>query len=243
MPSTSTRRCGPTTISPDYHRRRPPTDISAPSPTSASTYRPRDRTCKRVGGGAERIQGRLLELRPVRDHRRRTRRLLPRLLRHQAVPQRAQSVGAVPRDRCPRQRRDHERRRSTKRRVCAPSCTKEPAARTTRASRARRWPRRMSRASPLCDRCARRDAEPALVRQIIEQSAADHACPVPATVDYTIVGRPASWNATCTGTPTLNNFYGNGLVDADAAVALASLMGLTTRRPLRPSPLASTRHG
>jgi subtilisin family serine protease len=66
------------------------------------------------------------------------------------------------------------------------------------------------------------DAEPSLVRTIIEESAADHACPVPATVDYTIVGRPASWNATCTGTPTLNNFYGNGLVDADAAVALAS---------------------
>ena len=65
------------------------------------------------------------------------------------------------------------------------------------------------------------DADPALVRSIIEQSAADHACPVPATVDYTIVGRPASWNATCTGTPTLNNFYGNGLVDAEAAVALA----------------------
>jgi hypothetical protein len=40
-------------------------------------------------------------------------------------------------------------------------------------------------------------------------------------VDYTIVGRPASWNATCVGTPTLNNFYGNGLVDAAAAVALA----------------------
>jgi lantibiotic leader peptide-processing serine protease len=59
------------------------------------------------------------------------------------------------------------------------------------------------------------------VRQIIERSAADHACPDPATVDYTLVGRPASWNATCTGTPTFNNFYGNGLVDADAAVALA----------------------
>lgn len=65
------------------------------------------------------------------------------------------------------------------------------------------------------------DADPALVREVIEQSAADHACPVPATVDYTIVGRPASWNATCTGTPSFNNFYGNGLVDADAAVALA----------------------
>lgn len=65
------------------------------------------------------------------------------------------------------------------------------------------------------------DADPLVVRQIIEQSAADHACPVPATVDYTIVGRPPSWNATCTGTPTFNNFYGNGLVDADAAVAMA----------------------
>ena len=65
------------------------------------------------------------------------------------------------------------------------------------------------------------DADPALVRSILEQTAADHACPVPATVDYTLVGRPASWNATCVGTPTLNNFYGNGLVDAAAAVALA----------------------
>jgi subtilisin family serine protease len=68
------------------------------------------------------------------------------------------------------------------------------------------------------------DADPVLVRVIIEDSAADHACPVPATVDYTIVGRPASWNATCTGTPDLNNFYGNGLVDAEAAVALAATL-------------------
>jgi len=65
------------------------------------------------------------------------------------------------------------------------------------------------------------DADPAIVKEIVEQSAADHACPVPATVDYTIVGRPPSWNATCVGTPTFNNFYGNGLVDAAAAVALA----------------------
>jgi subtilisin family serine protease len=66
------------------------------------------------------------------------------------------------------------------------------------------------------------DADPDLVAQIVLGSAADHACPSPATVDYTVVGRPASWNATCTGTPTLNTFYGNGLVDAAAAVALAS---------------------
>ena len=69
------------------------------------------------------------------------------------------------------------------------------------------------------------DADPALVRQILVQSAADHACPVPATVDYTIVGRPASWNATCSGSPTSNNFYGDGLVDAAAAVALAEALG------------------
>jgi subtilisin family serine protease len=66
------------------------------------------------------------------------------------------------------------------------------------------------------------DADPAEVRAIIEQSASDHPCPEPATVDYTLVGRPESWNATCTGTPTLNNFYGNGLVDAAAAVDLAN---------------------
>jgi lantibiotic leader peptide-processing serine protease len=65
------------------------------------------------------------------------------------------------------------------------------------------------------------DADPAVVRQILERSAADHACPVPATVDYTIVGRTPDFNATCTGPPTLNNFYGNGLVDAAAAVTLA----------------------
>jgi subtilisin family serine protease len=67
------------------------------------------------------------------------------------------------------------------------------------------------------------EADPALVRSIIEQSAADHACPTPPTVDYTIVGRPASWNATCTGTPDFNNFYGHGLVDAAAAVARAAV--------------------
>lgn len=68
-------------------------------------------------------------------------------------------------------------------------------------------------------------ADPAVVRQVLEQSAADHACPEPRTVDYTIVGRPSSWNATCTGSPTFNNFYGNGLVDAAAAVALAESLG------------------
>jgi hypothetical protein len=49
-------------------------------------------------------------------------------------------------------------------------------------------------------------------------TASEHACPTPATVDYTLVGRPASWNATCTGTPSFNDFYGHGIVNALAAV-------------------------
>jgi subtilisin family serine protease len=59
---------------------------------------------------------------------------------------------------------------------------------------------------------------PATVESILTSTASDHACPVPPTVDYTIVGRPASWNATCTGTPSFNDFYGHGIVNALAAV-------------------------
>jgi subtilisin family serine protease len=59
---------------------------------------------------------------------------------------------------------------------------------------------------------------PALVRERLRATATNHACPTPATVDYTIVGRPASWNATCEGTADYNGFYGDGIVDALAAV-------------------------
>ena len=59
---------------------------------------------------------------------------------------------------------------------------------------------------------------PAAVAERLRDSASEHACPTPATVDYTIVGRPASWNATCTGTTSFNDFYGNGIVNALAAV-------------------------
>jgi hypothetical protein len=60
--------------------------------------------------------------------------------------------------------------------------------------------------------------KPAWVRERLRATAEDHACPVPATVDYTIVGRPASWNATCEGTAEYNGFYGDGIVNALAAV-------------------------
>jgi subtilisin family serine protease len=59
---------------------------------------------------------------------------------------------------------------------------------------------------------------PATVESILADSASNHACPQPRTVDYTIVGRPASWNATCTGGTSFNDFYGNGIVNALAAV-------------------------
>jgi hypothetical protein len=60
--------------------------------------------------------------------------------------------------------------------------------------------------------------KPSWVRARLRATAEDHACPVPPTVDYTIVGRPASWNATCEGTARYNGFYGDGIVNALAAV-------------------------
>jgi hypothetical protein len=60
---------------------------------------------------------------------------------------------------------------------------------------------------------------PERVEKILTRTATDHACPVPPTVDYTLVGRPAAFNATCVGTADRNNFYGEGIVDALAAVS------------------------
>lgn len=49
-------------------------------------------------------------------------------------------------------------------------------------------------------------------------TASEHACPEPRTADYTIVGRPADFNATCNGDASFNAFYGHGIVNALAAV-------------------------
>ena len=59
---------------------------------------------------------------------------------------------------------------------------------------------------------------PGEVEKILKKTATDHACPVPATIDYTNVGRPAAFNATCVGTAKKNNIWGEGIVDALAAV-------------------------
>ncbi len=59
---------------------------------------------------------------------------------------------------------------------------------------------------------------PAAVESYLTGTATDHACPNPPLVDYTIVGRPASWNALCEGGLEFNGFYGHGIVNALSAV-------------------------
>jgi Subtilase family len=55
-------------------------------------------------------------------------------------------------------------------------------------------------------------------QSILENTATHHACSSPRLVDYTIVGRRASWNAYCGGGPGFNDFYGHGIVNALAVV-------------------------
>ncbi len=60
--------------------------------------------------------------------------------------------------------------------------------------------------------------DPDKVRRVLLGTAQERACPVPPTVDYLDEGRDAEWTATCEGTRSFNGFYGNGIVDAYAAV-------------------------
>jgi subtilisin family serine protease len=63
------------------------------------------------------------------------------------------------------------------------------------------------------------DLAPDAVYDILTSTASDTSCPDPALLDYTQEGRPASWNATCVGTPDVNSNYGEGIANAAAAVA------------------------
>lgn len=63
-----------------------------------------------------------------------------------------------------------------------------------------------------------RALDPAEVARIIAGSAEDHACPVGGVEVYTDEGRPPDWNAVCEGTEDVNGLYGEGIVDAEAAV-------------------------
>ncbi|TDV45467.1 S8 family serine peptidase [Actinophytocola oryzae] len=56
------------------------------------------------------------------------------------------------------------------------------------------------------------------VQRIMEDTAAARPCPEPRTVEYKNEGRDDSYTATCEGDTEFNGFYGNGNVDALAAV-------------------------
>ncbi|HKT04831.1 MAG TPA: S8 family serine peptidase [Rugosimonospora sp.] len=60
--------------------------------------------------------------------------------------------------------------------------------------------------------------DPNAVESILLRTASEHACPNPPLQTYTNEGRPAEFNALCTGSPRFNGFYGHGIVNAFAAV-------------------------
>jgi subtilisin family serine protease len=63
------------------------------------------------------------------------------------------------------------------------------------------------------------DLPPVLVTQVMERTATDHACPAGGVEIYTDEGRPAEFNAVCEGSVLDNGLYGEGIVNAAAAVA------------------------
>ena len=60
--------------------------------------------------------------------------------------------------------------------------------------------------------------DPDAVRQILLSTATDHACPAGGVENYEDEGRPAEFNAVCDGTTAANGLYGEGIIDALAAV-------------------------
>ncbi|MDP9464719.1 MAG: S8 family serine peptidase [Actinomycetota bacterium] len=62
-----------------------------------------------------------------------------------------------------------------------------------------------------------RTMSPAKVERVLLRSATDVACPSP-VISYAAEGRDASYDAPCIGTPERNSIYGDGIVNALAAV-------------------------
>jgi lantibiotic leader peptide-processing serine protease len=60
---------------------------------------------------------------------------------------------------------------------------------------------------------------PAQTRAILMDTATNHACPEPPLQTYADEGRPAEFDALCVGTADFNGFYGDGIVNALAAVS------------------------
>ncbi|MDH4146956.1 MAG: S8 family serine peptidase, partial [Acidimicrobiia bacterium] len=61
--------------------------------------------------------------------------------------------------------------------------------------------------------------DPAAVEAALLSTARDVACPASGVVSYDGEGRDASYRAQCSGTPGRNSVYGEGIVDAAAALA------------------------
>ena len=55
---------------------------------------------------------------------------------------------------------------------------------------------------------------PNAVRDLVMDSATNHACPAGGTQSYIREGRDATWTAECEGSLDLNGFYGDGIVNA-----------------------------
>jgi subtilisin family serine protease len=64
-----------------------------------------------------------------------------------------------------------------------------------------------------------RSLAPAEVARILATTATDRPCPAGGVEDYTDEGAPPEVNAICEGAPGYNGHYGEGIVDAAAAVA------------------------
>jgi lantibiotic leader peptide-processing serine protease len=60
---------------------------------------------------------------------------------------------------------------------------------------------------------------PGAVKDVITRTAVNHACPAGGVEDYSDEGRDPTWNATCVGTVANNSIYGEGVVNAAAAVS------------------------
>jgi subtilisin family serine protease len=63
-----------------------------------------------------------------------------------------------------------------------------------------------------------RSLNPDTVADILYRTASDHACPAGGVEIYTDEGREPEFNAVCEGTTALNGLYGEGIVNAKAAV-------------------------
>ena len=59
---------------------------------------------------------------------------------------------------------------------------------------------------------------PSTVARVLARTAEDHACPPGGVETYTDEGFPPEYNAVCRGTTERNGLYGEGIVDALAAV-------------------------